>query len=110
MKEAGLDPQAIHKLTLASKKVYKLSKVPAKTKYTLVEERSKKVPRKLELRLTPKKTVQYIHNFMDNSWSTEIINHPTNIKVETFSGVVKDSLWNSASKSQNGQSTYCQVS
>ena len=99
MREAGLEAQMIHKLTVSSKKVYKLSKIPAKTEvYIEWKNDLKKVPRKVELRLSPLKSIVYLHSFIDNSWTAEKIIHPTNVKVETFSGVVSENLWSSASE------------
>jgi murein DD-endopeptidase MepM/ murein hydrolase activator NlpD len=97
MREFGVDHTTIYHLAKSSKKTYPLSKVPAQTEVYIEWTNQQKIsPNLIELKLSALKSVVYKKVADSKSWKPSILMHPTNIKIETFNGVVSDSLWSSA--------------
>ena len=101
MAEVGVDHTTIYHLAESSKKTYKLSKVPAQTESLhRVGKRKKNTAKLIELKLSPLKSVLYKKIAGSKKLKSSVLEHPTNIKIETFHGIVSDSLWSSVQKAK----------
>ncbi len=93
--DAGVEPQIIHDVVKIARPKFDLRHVQPGTRFVISKEPTGDIKR-IAFDISPLTRLQI--NYSHNEWDSEIVDVETTKKLVHFTGVIKDSLWSSATE------------
>lgn len=94
--DRGFTGQDVEKIVKVSKPIYDLSRVPTGLRYRLIYRNSPIISwGGIEFQLTPTRTLSFNLN-QSGEWTLQQIEYKVSTRIISFSGTLKNSLWESA--------------